>query len=356
MAPTTRSGSKRASGEAVDKKVTKKAKQSVKTAAKPAKNEAPATEAPQYFRFLDLSPELRNRVYEYAKEDESSRFAPRPVQNALQYPRKPRSMRPWKFFALTQVCTQVRTEYRPLWVRNLRVAFSAPSQVAAFLDTFLRFENEPKHMPKLVQLLWDHGNDDEMRYALTDILRLHAHSPSSRVALIPENVALGVGVGNDVCNKCMMRYHREECGMHPDSDDDDDCDCPDFDMSNSEWEEFKDDQMNYTSDIPEFVHNANEAWMSAVKEDKVIVTCSFCQWSHHAIFKILYKDPICETNTHCQPAWDLLKQWGILDLQVKRATQFILAYEDEQSVDHEGYKMSNSVVRQVLIRKAPSKT
>ncbi|KAI4701510.1 hypothetical protein J4E81_003250 [Alternaria sp. BMP 2799] len=57
MAPTTRSGSKCASGEAVDKNVTKKTKQSVKTAAKPAKSGEPATEAPQYFRFLDLSPE-----------------------------------------------------------------------------------------------------------------------------------------------------------------------------------------------------------------------------------------------------------------------------------------------------------
>ncbi|KAI4676674.1 uncharacterized protein J4E84_009509 [Alternaria hordeiaustralica] len=298
MAPTTRSGSKRASGEAVDTKVTKKAKRSVKTAAKPAKKEEPASEAPQYFRFLDLSPELRNRVYEYAREDDSTRFAPRPNQDPLRFAHPPRTVRPWKYFALTHVCTQVRAEYRPLWVRDLRVAFSATTQLTTFLDTFLRFENEPKHMPKLIQ---------------------------------------------------------EEEGLYPYSDDDDECTCPDFDMSQSEWEEFKHDQMEYTSDIPVFVHNTNEAWIKAVQENKVTVTCSFCHWSHHAIFKILYKDPVCETTADSQPAWDLMKQWGILDLPTKRGTDFIFAYEDKQTTEKDGHSMAHSVTRQIVFRKTPSK-
>ncbi|KAI4613405.1 uncharacterized protein J4E87_009872 [Alternaria ethzedia] len=356
MAPTTRSGSKRASGEAVDTKVTKKAKQFVKKAAKPAKSAAPASEAPQYFRFLDLSPELRNKVYGYATEDDSSRFAPRPCQLPHHSARASPTERPWKFFALTHVCTQVRAEYRPLWVRDLRVAFSSTFQLTAFRDTFLQFENEPKHMPKLIQYLWDHGQDDEMRFHLTPILRLHAHSPSSRLAIVPEKVALGVDVENDICHKCLMRHrHSREFSIYSDSEDEDDCSCPDFDMSQSEWEEFKHDQMEYTSDIPVFVHNTNEAWIKAVQEQKVTASSTFCRWSHHAVFKILYKDPVCETTADSQPAWDLMKQWGILDLQTKRGTDFIFAYEDRKTAEKDGYSMAHSVTRQIVFRKTPPK-
>ncbi|KAI4946851.1 hypothetical protein J4E91_007023 [Alternaria rosae] len=322
-------------------------------ATKPAKGTETASEAPQYFRFLDLSPELRNRVYGYAKEDDANRFAPQPRRHLSGASRKGYAERTWGFFALTQTCSQIRAEYRPLWVQHLRVALMSTHQLANFLDTFLQSENEPKHVPKLVQFLWDHGHDNGMIFDLTRILRLHSHSPSLQLEFVPENVALGQTVDEDMCHNCMMRYHREERGLDPDSDDDD-CDCPPLDMSNSAWKEFKETQMEYTSDIPEFVHNTNEAWMTAVKEDKVTVTCSFCQWSHHAIFKILYKDPVCETTTDSQPAWDLLKQWGILDLQVKRATHLILAYEEDQTMDHDGYRMINSVKRQVLIRKVPS--
>ncbi|KAI4919069.1 uncharacterized protein J4E92_008713 [Alternaria infectoria] len=86
---------------------TKKAKQSVKTAAKPAKSEQPATKTPQYFRFLDLSPELRNRVYDYANEDDSRNYALRPRPILPNSPRKSHSERPWKFFALTQITNSV---------------------------------------------------------------------------------------------------------------------------------------------------------------------------------------------------------------------------------------------------------
>jgi hypothetical protein len=211
-------------------------------------------------------------------------------------------------------------------------------------------------MPKLVQFLWDHGNDDQVRFDLTRTLRLHAHSPSSQVAFVPEMVARGQTVDEEICNICMRRYHLEHSGMYPDSDDDDDtCECPDYGFSNSEWEDFKNDQMEYTSDIPTFVHNTNQAWVKAVQENKVTVTCVFCQWSHHAIFRVLYKDPVCETIADSQPALDLMKSWGIFDLSTKRGTHFVFAYEGEQSTETDEYTMTHSVTRQIIFRKSPSK-
>jgi hypothetical protein len=254
---------------------------------------------------------------------------------------------------LSQVCAQVRAEYRPLWIQDLRVGFTSTDQLTDFVDTFLHHASEPKHAPKLVQILWDH--DSKIGFDMTSMLLLHAHSPSFQVEFIPYNVAIGMTVGDEVCSNCMMRYDLDERGMEPDSDYDE-CECPDYDMSHREWEEFKIDQMEYTSDIPKFVHNVNEAWLETVRQAKVTVTCTFCQMSNHAIFRILFKDPVCETTTDSQPAWNLLTRWGILNLHTKRGTHLILAHEDEQTMSIYGYSMKNTVLREVLIRKAPPKT
>ena len=133
------------------------------------------------------------------------------------------------------------------------------------------------------------------------------------------------------------------------------CECPDHEFTHEEWVEYKELQMEYTSDIPVFVHHANEAWTKAIREHKMTVTCSFCQWSNHAVFKILYKEPVCETIADSEPAWDLLKQWGIFDLHTKPGTDFILAYEGRKTTEKDGYSMTHSVTRQIVFRKAHPK-
>ena len=142
--------------------------------------------------------------------------------------------------------------------------------------------------------------------------------------------------------------------MGYDSGDEDDCECADRELTSQEYKDFKYEQMEYTSNLPKFVHNANEAWLKVVRHDKVSVACSFCPVTNHAVFKILCKDPVCQTTLDPQSAWDLLQNWSILDLGITRGTDFILAYEDKQVTEKNGYRTVSSVVREVRIRKIPS--
>ncbi|CAN9348228.1 unnamed protein product [Alternaria alternata] len=62
-----------------------------------------------------------------------------------------------------------------------------------------------------------------------------------------------------------------------------------------------------------------------------------------------------DTTTESQPALDLLEQWGIFDLIVKKCTVFVMAYEDEQITERNGRKITNSVVREVRVYKVATK-
>jgi hypothetical protein len=113
--------------------------------------------------------------------------------------------------------------------------------------------------------------------------------------------------------------------------------------------------MEYTHSIRNFIHNPNKSWLQAIREDKMTVTCAINEESCHDTFRILCREPICQTTTKSQPALDLLEQWGIFDLDVKKCTVFMMAYEDEQITERNGRKITNSVVREVRVHKVPTK-
>jgi hypothetical protein len=141
-------------------------------------------------------------------------------------------------------------------------------------------------------------------------------------------------------------------GLEYDSDFDEDCFCPDPDMDHKEWELFKCDQMEYTSSIQDFIHNPNEGWAKDVRDGKVTVSCTFSKITDHITFKILCKDPICQTTANSKSAWDLLKRWGILKLSDSPyGMDFVVAYEGKEITEEGGYKMINSVVREVRLNK-----
>jgi hypothetical protein len=86
--------------------------------------------------YLLTSSELRNRIYDFAVEDKPGRFALRVLRETPNYPHKLRTeKRPWKFFALTQACKQVRAEFRPLWIRDLSVRLLSTYPLGTFVDT-----------------------------------------------------------------------------------------------------------------------------------------------------------------------------------------------------------------------------
>lgn len=83
--------------------------------------------------------ELRNRVYHFATESLYGHvYAPRAnhTQNSRLASRNKRAKRAWEYFGLTQACQQLRVEYRPLWIRNLRVR-TATHSLTLFVDSSL---------------------------------------------------------------------------------------------------------------------------------------------------------------------------------------------------------------------------
>lgn len=295
--------------------------------------------------------ELRNRVYEYAKEDDTRRFALHPIHLHPDSHRKSYSERTWQYFAVTQVCNQVRAEYRPIWVQDLRVRFELTSEVILFADTFLHHGSGNEHTPKLVQFSWNHGSDNITSFDLMPLLRLRARHPSPQVTFVPYLIVAGeFTVDEDTCKSCIAQIDKYE-----DISDYENCECPDYEWSRREWSAFKFKQMKYTHSIRNFIRNSNKSWLKAVQEDKMTVIYRIDEERCHGTFRILCREPICQRTTESQPALDLLEQWGIFDLNVKKCTVFVMAYEDEQITERNGRKITNSVVREVRVHKIPTK-
>jgi hypothetical protein len=128
MAPNTRAASKRAQGLA-----------KVKLLAKDPNQKASASAVPKDVR---CQLELRNRIYELANKESCS-----PLYRSPYVPRAqkklsessftvPWAQRVWQFFGLTQSCQQLRSEYRPLWIRDFTVRLRT-GNLSEFVATFL---------------------------------------------------------------------------------------------------------------------------------------------------------------------------------------------------------------------------
>ncbi|CAN9130672.1 unnamed protein product [Alternaria alternata] len=152
-----------------------------------------------------------------------------------------------------------------------------------------------------------------------------------------------------------LRNRVAQIHEYEDVSDYDNCECPDHDWTRREWSAFKFEQMKYTHSIRNFIRNLNKSWLKAVREDKMTVTYGINEERCHGTFRILCREPICQTTTESQPALDLLEQWGIFDLIVKKCTVFVMAYEDEQITERNGRKITNSVVREVRVYKVATK-
>jgi hypothetical protein len=205
-------------------------------------------------------------------------------------------------------------------------------------------------MPKLVQFSWWHGNSNGF-FDLMPILRLHARSPSLRAAFVPYLVATGGHTIEDDIYRICLNQIRE----YDNVSDFENCECPDYQLTRREWSAFKFEQMKYTHSIRNFIHNPNKSWLKAVREDKMTVTCAINEESCHGTFRTLCREPICQTTTESQPALDLLEQWGVFGLHVKKCTVFVMAYEDEQITERSGREITNSVVREVRVCEVSAK-
>ncbi|KAF2132776.1 hypothetical protein P153DRAFT_393732 [Dothidotthia symphoricarpi CBS 119687] len=240
------------------------------------------TEKPCHF--LELPPELRNRIYHYADEEfEDLEYLP------LLRPRSLYSPKPsWKFFGLVQSCKQIRAEYRPLWLSNSRVRVQ-PENLGPFVDAFFPDLTGLKQAPGLLEISWTHRDNyeyvldmevdlyhgydrdiiEQQTTDLTPLLRLHANCPSFHSEFVPHKLMHGWSPG-DMCDDCAKD------GWDSADEEDimafrDECPCQEVDREN--WENEKHGEMDYVQIIERFLSNTNEAWLKDIQEHRVEVSC-----------------------------------------------------------------------------------
>lgn len=93
-------------------------------------SEKPIAKPPKEPLLLSLSPELRNCIYSHATHAPLFFTYPQKKHATQQIQPQNDPLKPWKklttipFLGLTQTCTLLRTEFRPLWLATHRVTFS----------------------------------------------------------------------------------------------------------------------------------------------------------------------------------------------------------------------------------------
>lgn len=138
----------------------------------------------------DCCAEIRNRIYDFATEQDDYLNWQKPVpfvahnspsERPKQWPMDPSSPSARKFFGLTQVCKQIRAEYRPIWLQQSSVRVFLRDHLD-YIDTFHGGMGGHKHMPQLIQISWLNG--DDKRVELTGLFSIRAHSNGTRIEMI----------------------------------------------------------------------------------------------------------------------------------------------------------------------------
>ncbi|CAN9398633.1 unnamed protein product [Alternaria alternata] len=120
---------------------------------------------PPLSNFMRLPAELRNRVYNYATSEAPSQLLV-PVESFQLQQQAQRATG----IAMTQVSRQIRSEYRPLWLKHATFVIDWHS-IHAFLQAFYPKESEYGKGPKELILQYDQEHDYTFRKP-TDITHL----------------------------------------------------------------------------------------------------------------------------------------------------------------------------------------
>jgi hypothetical protein len=183
---------------------------------------------------------------------------------------------------------------------------------------------------------------------LTPLLKLRARFPALRYEFVPFDVAdLKMMPGDRLCAECADSFDR----YGHNADWDGDCECDDHDMLYAEWVELEQSRMQYTKVIEAFLANDNGSWRQAIQVAKITAKWSSVNVSHIE-FRITCKDTFSHSVSNFQGAWNLLKEWGILDLPRRKQMDIVMAFEETESMVLDGFEVKNSVLREFRVLRA----
>ncbi|CAO2649738.1 Nn.00g010300.m01.CDS01 [Neocucurbitaria sp. VM-36] len=264
MAPTTRASAK---GHVFQTKSVKK----VGRGKKPGNNKKSGVEQKKSdikvagCRLLELPPgripsdKIRNRIYHFAQEtrfDSDGMGPPLLIKStsATQPSGTPNTYSARKFFALTQTCKQIRSEYRPLWLRASSIRIEMEN-ITSFVNAYYPKVEEYSNAPDLLLISWDHGHgeDDEVLFDITLLFHLRAHCKTFTTKFVSRRLVEG-DLPNTDCLNC---GHSIYCGCGTD--------CDHEEAFDEAWGDLH-FQYYYLHALNEFLNNKNEAWLKAFRE------------------------------------------------------------------------------------------
>lgn len=139
----------------------------------------------------------------YRDEEDLYRWASRATKSSLQKTAAWQTL-PWQWYGLTQACRQFREEYRPFWIRDLRVRLSS-NTFSPFVDTFLPTGALGTLAPEDIQISWprDHHKSSATQSCLAPLLQFKVRFPTVRFEFVPLEVADRRLMPDDVlCDSC----------------------------------------------------------------------------------------------------------------------------------------------------------
>ncbi|KAI4952811.1 hypothetical protein J4E91_003285 [Alternaria rosae] len=304
--------------------------------------------------FLELPAEIRNRIYYYAKEkvfvdyedwdDPTPPLLVKNTKTAADSTIVPHVLSTLRYRALTQICKQIRTEYRPIWLRQSCFCIEL-STVAQFIVTYYPKVLDYQNAPKLLVISWDHGQigaeseedcDDDVESTedvLTNIAlltRLRAHCPTLTVNFISRRV-LEDDEPNIMCFECGHSIHCG-CGI--------DCDHEDTwgeALWRMKW------SYQYLEALNAFLANTNENWLKLfrgtanlqthveftfyINTQRLTIYIRFSKGQAPRGFKL---------KSMYNSALGLLNHWGMLDLKASDSIDYVIGEATSKYTRHAG--------------------
>jgi len=219
-------------------------------------------------------------------------------------------LNPWKFFALTQVCNQIRTEYRPLWVRDASILVKT-RKVDDFVRDFAPGLLDLEQIPKL-KIAWRYDVGIWIKgLNITLLLQLRAHYPSFDCEFVAPEVPAEMRPIGGFCS--IHNRNLQGCG------------CPNI---RGGWENYTNEQMDNIELLHNFIYNDTKAWLETIRENKVTVSCSQPPGTSRITFLCHYREPRRDEANTMKRARDLLKSWGLLSLPRQTRMEFKMMWEE----------------------------
>lgn len=218
----------------------------------------------------DYYTEIRNRIYHFAVEsDETDLWCNVPPAvfphsrscGKSVWPLTPNKFSARKFLGLTQTCSQLRAEYRPIWLRNSRVRVTY-TYLQDYIKTFYGCVHMWRDMPKLLQISWDH--DVVPMLDLLPLLKLRAICSTTKIEFIPHVLTQDVGPWTDDVD-C------DYCKTDPDDEvERKEEDCAHLELRFEEYSEYVlDQEYAYLFELHELLTNDNSKWLQDIRDGSI---------------------------------------------------------------------------------------